>query len=558
MIMKKPWNTLKAWIEILLITLTIFGCTKGPEEKYKKILNLSMSSEISTLDPANSYDGISAQIVYQVLETLYEYDYEQRPFILKPLLAESFPIISKDKKKYTFKIRPGILYQEDPCFHGKKRFLVAQDFVNQIKRLAYLPTKSSGFWLFEGKIKGIEAFRKEAGSDFEKFKNLKIEGIKIENENTFSIELTKPFPQILNAFSMSFTSPIPMEAIEYYKNDFSTKTIGTGPFLVEKLNLQGDTVLIRNPNYHNSAPDFEKIHFHLIKEDQPRWLNFLSKKLDILQIPVDNFPNIIDEKTADLKEEFKIKKIKLVKEQSFTYWWLSFNMKDPLLGGNKLLRLAIAHGIDRDKYITLFTNGLGIPANSIIPTGIKGHSNNSLPYKYDLKKAKELLKMAGYPDGKKLPPIKLDTRSTDTKSRQKAEFIKKNLEAIGIKVNIQTNTFPAYLSKAKEGNLQFFFDGWTMDYPDAENSLSLLIKKNFPPGPNASFYDNTEFDKLFENYLTSPNDENYILKMEKLVNEDLPWIMLYYDQKAILVSTKVKNFIPSDFVNNYLKYLKMD
>lgn len=530
-----------------------WSCSKSEKQDNDsaKTLNLALSSEVSTIDPANSYDGISAQIVYQVYETLFEYDYNKRPYTLKPLLAADFPSVSKDKTKYTFKIKPGVFYHDAPCFKGKPRSLKAQDFINQIKRLAFLPTKSSGFWLVEGKIKGIDKFREVAGSNFEKFKSLEVEGLKVIDENTFSIELLKPYPQIFYALSMSFTAPLPIEAIEFYKNDFSTNPVGTGPFFVQKLNLLGDTILIKNPKYHGPLPDFEKVHFHLIKEDQPRWLNFLSKKIDITQIPVDNYPNVVD-KTGTLNEEFKKKGITLFKEPSFTYWWLSFNMNDPLLGKNKYLRLSIAHAINRERLIQLFTNGLGIPANSIIPIGVKGHSENLLPFSYDPDTARLLLQKAGFPGGRGLPPIKLDTRSTDTKTRQRAEFIKSDLESIGIKVIIQTNTFPGFLTKAKEGNLQFFFDGWTMDYPDAENSLALLIKKNFPPGPNASFYNNQEFEKLFLLY----QNDGVIEKMEKLVFEDLPWIMLYYDQKAILIQDKIKNYVPSDLINNYLKYLK--
>ncbi len=556
MISTKHYPTLKIISKIFIFTLIIFfGCSKKINNEVKT-LNLALSSEVSTIDPANSYDGVSGQIVYQTLEPLYEYDYIKRPYTLKPLLADGFPTISKDKKKYTFKIKPGIFYNDNPCFGGKKRSLRAQDFINQIKRLAFLPTKSSGFWLFQGKIVGIDKFREMAGTDFEKFKTLEVEGLKVINEYSFSIELLKPYPQILYAFSMSFTVPLPIEAIEFYKNDFSTNSVGTGPFFLKEFHLTGDSILLKNRNYHGPLPEFEKIHYHLIKEDQPRWLNFLSKKLDIIQIPVDNFSNVIDSKTGNLNEDFRKKGISLFKEPSFTYWWLSFNMKDPLLGKNKNLRLSIAHAINRKKLIDLFTNGLGIPANSIIPFGVLGHSQNALPFKYDPDTARLLLKKAGFPEGRGLPPIKLDTRSTSTKARQQAEFIKKELEEIGIKINIQTNTFPSFLTKAKEGNLQFFFDGWTMDYPDAENSLALLTKKNFPPGPNASFYENKYFEKLFQEYDTSNEKNNLIENMEKIVFEDLPWIMLYYDQRATLIHDKVKNFIPSDLINNSLKYLK--
>ena len=86
---------------IIISSLLLFSCKK---EGDPNTLNVSISGEISTLDPANSYDTISASIVYQGYEQLFEYHYLKRPYTLQPLLAESLPLIEDGGKKYTIKI----------------------------------------------------------------------------------------------------------------------------------------------------------------------------------------------------------------------------------------------------------------------------------------------------------------------------------------------------------------------------------------------------------------------------------------------------------------------
>ena len=209
----------------------------------------------------------------------------------------------------------------------------------------------------------------------------------------------------------------------------------------------------------------------------------MSKKIDYLSIPKDNFSTVINY-TGDLKNEFKEKGIGIQISPTQTYWWLGFNMNDSLLGKNKNLRLAVAHAIDIDRMIKVFTNNTALKANSIYPPSVFGYSaDQKVGFKYDLELAKSYLNKAGYPDGKNLPEIVFDARSSRTTSRQMAEFVKSELKKIGMNIKIQLNTFPAFLQKARKGELQFWHDGWAMDYPDAENTLQLLYSKNTPPGP---------------------------------------------------------------------------
>ena len=195
-----------------LIIFLVFSCDDSTKLKRKSI-NVALTTNVSTLDPAVSYDTVSAEVIYQIHETLYEYDYLIRPYHLKPLLAEDLPLIDDNGLKYTIKIKKNIQYHASSAFKGKTRYLKAQDFINQIKRLAFKQTKSNGWWLFDGKIKGLNDFRNAVDSDLKVFFNHQVEGLQAPDDHTLVIQLTKPYPQLLFALAMAFTTPIPEEVI---------------------------------------------------------------------------------------------------------------------------------------------------------------------------------------------------------------------------------------------------------------------------------------------------------------------------------------------------------
>jgi oligopeptide transport system substrate-binding protein len=564
---------------LALLLLVLASCTKNSNRSDQ--INISLSGDISTLDPANCYDTVCYPPIAQVYEPLFEIEYLKRPYTVRPLIAEGLPVISKDRLKYTFKIKKGIKYHDSDVL-PKGREVKAQDFINQIKRLAFQGTRSQGFWLVDQKIKGLNQWRDKVGTDLNLFFSEQIEGISAPDEYTLVIELLRPYPQLLWGMAMTFTVPVPEEAIKATQNDLRQKFVGTGPYIITNYNPSQEVVLKKNEAYLTSTypsqgdryahengllkdagarlPFVKNVRFTVMEETQTEWLNFMSKKIDMVNLMKDQYPLAL---TAEgkLKSEITDKNIHLQASPTLIYWWISFNMKDPIVGKNLNLRKAIAHGVNIDKYIELFTYNIAQKANSIYPPGIAGYLPSSdLPYKYDLNLAKEFLKKAGYPEGKGLTKLVYDVRGTDTRKRQMGEFIQQELRNLGIEVEVRLNTFPAFLEKSRSGELQFWQGGWVMDYPDAENVLQLLTSASLPPGPNSSQFSNPEYDKMFNELRElEDGDRKFTLmkKMEDIVNEDLPWVMQYYSRNYLLYHDHLKNFRYSDIIYNNVKYLKV-
>ena len=566
---------------LLALLLTIVACTKGGNKS--DTLEVSLPGEISTIDTASCFDTTCAVPVSQAYEPMFEFDYFKRPFSLRPLLAQNMPEISADKLKYTFKIKPGIKYHPAE-FLPQGRVVKAQDFINQIKRLAFAGTLTSrGFWLFDGKVKGLNEWKDKVQSDLNKFFSESVSGLSAPDDQTLVIDLTAPYPQLIYAMALNFTAPMPEEAIRAFNNDFSQKMVGTGPFIMTNFNATQGVDFIKNDDYINSIypsdgdrwaqergmlkdagaklPFVQKVRLVVIKEAQTDWLNFLKKKIDLINLTKDHFQVALTPE-GKLKDEIAQQNIDLQVTPTLSYWWLAFNLKDSVIGKNLNLRKAIAHAIDMDKYIQLFTYNTAQKANSIYPPGIPGYNpGNDLPYKYDLKLAKEYLAKAGFPDGKGLPVLKFDIRGSDTRRRQMGEYIQQELRNINVQVEIIINTFPGFLEKARKGQLQFWQGGWVLDYPDAENVLQLLSEMNLPPGQNSFNFVNKDFEKKFQeaSHLEDGNRKFELMnKMEDIVNEELPWVMQYYSRHYVLTHKHLKNYMHSDIIYNNLKYLKLE
>jgi ABC-type transport system substrate-binding protein len=573
--------------------LALPACNRREDDGNLLVFHGYQEDDMKTWDPANAYDVISLDIAPHVYETLYQYAYLSETYKVQPLLAADLPKYSADRLTLTIPLKHGVKFQDDPCFketNGKGRELKAQDFIYAWKRLALPSLESQGWWIFDGKIAGVNAFHdklvKTAKADLPKAFADPIEGFKALDDYTIQIKLTKPYPQLQYVLAMTFTAPIAHEQVAAYADENGNlieHPVGTGPFVMKEWARGRRVVLERNPNFHpdfyptegtveyrkkgmladagKPVPFLDRIVWDVVKEAQPRWLNFMKGNLDIIIIPKDNFNQAIGN-DGQLTPELAAKGVHLNVDTGVAFYYISFNMKDKLIGANKFLRQAMSAAIDRDKWIEIFTNGTGKKMVNCLPPGIADRPGNSrIKYDYNLAQAKELLKKAGYPEGKGLPVINFDLRGADSVNRQYGEFFAQQWAAIGIRLNPIYNTFPAYLEKAKQGNLQVSYGGWSMDYPDAENVYQLLYGPNMSPGPGEANYDNPALNKLYEQIAVSesgPARSELIRAAEDIVQEDVPWAMGYYYSEYTVSQPWVLNYRGSEIISNKYKFYRIN
>ncbi|MDH4468127.1 MAG: ABC transporter substrate-binding protein [Bacteriovoracaceae bacterium] len=575
---------MKHFFFLFLTLVFTSSCTK--EKKSDQLLHLGLPDDPSKWDTALSGDQISHEILSQIYEAPYQYHYLKTQFIVVPLLAADLPVFSEDGLKATIKFKPNIFYHTlHPALQGKKRAVTSKDFEFAIKRVAFIPSASPGLFLIDGRIKGIEEWQKTVGNDWKKIQTTPMEGLKTPDDLTLEISLSRPYPVLAHVLSMLFFAPIPAETLSEQEQYFRNKDdVGTGPYVLATNNPGLEIILKKNGDYREdffpaqSEADGEYvggtfadsagkkvplnagIHYHVYKQDQANWFQFLKGNTLGSGIPKDFMAAVLDSDNK-LKPEYQKQNFQLRLNTSLSQVWVGINMKHPILGKNKKLREALAYSLDRMDFINKFTHGMGIPAKGIMPVSILKSQGADMPELiYDLEKAKKLLAEAGYPEGKGLPSFNYDIRSTTAEARQQAEWFQIQWKKIGVNLNIVANSFGAYIEKAKKEQLELFLDIWGLDYPAAENVTQLLYSKNFPPGSNVAYYSNSEVDRLHE-ALSSESDPDkaheLIKQITAQVYEDLPWIPLFTSRGFFLLSPKIRNYRPSTMFYNRLKYWEL-
>lgn len=563
---------------ICLVTIVgaVYYVNKNKNKKEKQEVNVVIFDPIKSFDPAVAFTDDSLKVMGQALETLYQYHYLKRPFEAIPLLASELPEISEDGKTYKIKIKENILYHNHNKDLPQGRTVKAQDFVWQIKRLAFAPVQSNGAWLFEGKIKGFNEFSKFVGNDYEKFLNTDLEGVRALDDHTLEIELVRPEPNLIYFLAMTFTSPVPMELIKRFSNNLDKVLVGSGPFYIEKITPKGyfmkqfehfheEYYPSSGDRYANTEdllsaskerlPFLERLNFLLFSDEETAWEEFRAGNVDLINVP-KKYLNEVANSNSDLMQKFNEDGIQVKHFSKQTTRWFGFNMNDPITGANKNLRLAIAHAIDPEKYVEVITNNTNLKANSIFNPSIPGYRpDHTLKYGFDINKAKDFFQKSGYKPGELT--LTYSTRGKLKIHFEEAAFMKSSLEKLGINLDIEPLEFSEFLKKGRSGQLQLWTDNWIYDYPDAENLLQLLITRNHP-GINKSGFSNIRVDDLYQQLSQTLDKEkryNIMYEIENIVEEEIPWVMLMYESTYMVQSSKIKNFRKSFFIRNHFKYI---
>lgn len=572
---------MKTTILIPLVLFLLTACTKGRDSGVKEFYHFS-PERIASFDPIQVSDTYSAEQTGKVYEGLFEFHPFKRPYVLVPNLAESMPEVSKDNLTYTFQLKKGVRFQDDPAFpEGKGRELTADDLIYSLKRLADPKLLAKGWWLLDERIEGLNTWREKYADAQATNYQEEVSGLKKIDSHTVAIKLTKPFPQLLYALAMSQTFIVAKEAVEHYGTEFLNHPVGTGPYIL-KTNNPNRLVFERNPNFREKLypsegepgdaeagllkdagkklPLLDRIIVDIIVESQPRWMNFRKGRLDLMNIPNDNFQQAIGE-DQNLRPELQELGMILSIHPMLDVTYIAFNHELALFK-NKKLRRAMSLAYNRELENKLFYQSTGLLAQGPIPPGLAGYDKDLVnPWvKHDLTKARQLLKEAGYPDGKGLPEITLDTTSS-TQARQQSEYFARNMAELGIKIKVNVNTWPELVKKVHNNQHQLYPMGWLGDYPDAQNFLSLLYCPNKNPGSNGANYCNPEFDKLFEkaNLLQdSPERTALYEKMNAIAADDVPWLFALHRTRHYVRQGWVKNYKYMEFNHTQFQYLDVD
>ena len=545
--------------QFFLVGLLLLGIgsataqTRAPE----KVLRYAFEIAETGFDPAQLSDAYSRIATENMFDALYSYDYLARPAKVVPNVALGMPLISADFRSYTIKLKPGIYFADDPAFGGKKRELTAYDFAYSYKRIYDPKTKSQLYSdLEEEKLVGMEELRREAekpGASFNYEKE--VEGIRALDRYTIQFKLQEPRPRFIHSLAdSSIVGAVAREVVEKYGDKIMEHPVGTGPFKLDQWVRSSKMTFVRNPNFREAYWDAEppaddarsqaiykqlkgkriplvdRVEISIIEEIQPRWLSFLSNDHDFLMYLPNAFSYqaIPNNRVAPnlAKRGITMERVP-APDVTVTY----FNMEDPVVGGytadKVALRRAIALAYNSEEEIRLPRRNQAIPAQGPMQPTTYGYDPKfkTEMSEFNRARAAALLDMYGFvdrdgdgwrdlPDGK---PLLLQYSTTPTASdRELNQIWKKNMDAMGIRIEFKTGKWPEHLKAARAGKLMMWGLGYSASSPDGAGALGLAYGPGKGEG-NLARFENTEFDRLYEKQQLMADGPERLAIMQHLV-----------------------------------------
>ena len=522
-----------AWILLPVLTLTMVACGAAGEGggggAGGKLT--VFGDDPPTLDPALTGDTASSQYVMEIYSGLVTLNQKLQ---IVPDIAESWEI-SGDGKTYTFKLRRGAK------FHNGRE-VKAQDFQYSIERAADPKTGSHTADTYIGDIRGVHD--KLAG------KAKSLDGVKVMDDYTLSLELESPRFYFLAKMTYPTAMLVAKENVESGSN-WMDKPIGTGPFKMKEWKKGERIVLSKNADFYNESAKLDEVTVLLAGGNAMTM--YENDEVDISPVGIRDIERIKDP-SHQLNKEFVV-------APNLDIWYIGFNVEQPPFDDSRV-RQAFNHAVDKDKLIKVVLNDLHQRADGIIPPGMPGYNPAVRGLKFDVDRAKQLLRESKYAGN--LPPITFTIPSSATTVDPVTEAIVEMWKTnMGVEVKIQQVEWATFLGDIKrnptankKNRYQIYELGWSADYPDPQDFVYILFHSKSLDNNGA--YGNPEVDKLLDQARGESNNERR-LKLyqdaEQLIVNDAGWVPLYHAKAYQLVKPRIQGYVPAPMSIPQYKYI---
>lgn len=363
-----------------------------------------------------------------------------------------------------------------------------------------------------------------------------IKSVDVVDPKTIRVNLTQQFAPLPSVMAMFCAAILPADLVKASDaKDFDVttawKTRGTGAYYVEGWKKGDPVVLKRNPNYWNGTPAVSEVRIEYIPDDNTRILKLQGGEDDIIDfVPLSQLAAVGSQPN--------------LKSQAFTIAQMTFlmlnNEKKPL--DDKKVRQALNYATDKDAIIKTVYFGQAKFANAPIPPGM--FQSKDLPgYKFDLDKAKQLMKDSSSPNGFTLD---MQVRSGNADFANVATIVKDQWSKIGVNVNIQNLETSVVRTNYRAGNYQSMPSAWTNDM----NDPSQIVNYEMRGGPNTQFaYWTRYFNQALNDQITKADLELDQTKrgamygdIQKTFMDDAPIVWLAYTPATAAWQSYVQGF----------------
>jgi ABC-type transport system substrate-binding protein len=418
------------------------GPRRDPAGTYRRPLG----NEPATLDPARIVDVYGLSVAQQIFDGLVRFD---QTLTIMPSLAQ-FWRSSRDGLTWTFTLRKGVRFH-----HGRE--VTADDVVFSLTRILDPRLKSGAADLF-GVIKGAADYREGRAKT--------VAGLTALDRHTVQIVLEEAFGGFASLLAVRHASIVPRDLVEHDPERFGTAPSGTGAFRFERWDRGKEIVLSAYRDHFDGPPGLARVVYRLFAGDPSDAIyeEFQRGGLEDSPLPVKNYRAAV----GDARWVH-------VKRPMFSVRFYGFNTRVKPLDDRRV-RQALIHALDRAQLIDELSHGRFALARGVIPPGTLGFNPKLSGYSYDPARARDLLRAAGYPDGRGLPPIEIWSSVKNDPVMREHEIVRRAFEAIGVRTDFRyLQDWPQYSKKLAAGECPMFLYAWFADVPDPDNFIGKLF-----------------------------------------------------------------------------------
>ncbi|HEY3177148.1 MAG TPA: ABC transporter substrate-binding protein [Candidatus Polarisedimenticolia bacterium] len=501
-------SSLGAWtvLPLLLGSLLLASCHSAEAIPAASTVRLRLAQDPITLDPALATDQHSIAVVSQIFDGLVEFD--PADLSVRPALAERWEI-SDNGLRYTFHLRP------EARFHNGHP-VTAEDVAFSFRRVLSPATKSNRQWVLSA---------------------LAPDRIRVIDERILELTLLRPFAPLLTMLCLEAASIVPRDVYGAPGSSPERQPVGAGPFLLESW-VPGERITLRRFASSSAADPrlVGRVVYRIIGSEATALEEYLSGGIDI-----------DDEIPSGRRRELGSKlagEYRRWAQPAIAY--LGFNHRAAPFAGNRALRQAFNHAVDKAYICDVLNEGKDVPAGGVLPRGVPGYDPGLIGYPYDPERARALLAEAGYPAGRGLPEIVLYYNTSESQ-RRIMERVQINLAGIGVKIRLKSLDPAALMKSLEAGEPAFFRMAWLSETPDPDSFLTpVLHSASGPAEGNFARYSNPEFDRLIDR-ARGTGDARQRMEMyreaQRIAVEDACWVFLYFYGDEALVAPRVQGLV---------------
>lgn len=460
--------------------------------------------------PSDTTESEGSEVLAAIFAPLVRYD-ENKRVVME--VAES--ITSRDNTLWTIKLKKGYTWH-----NGEP--LVAQNYVDAWNFAANQENAQSANYFF-ARIKGYADLNPGEGKPV---RVKEMSGLRVIDDTTFTVELTKPFSQFATMLGYTAFYPLPKAAFDAkgkVTEEYAKKPIGQGYFQMDRPYAKGtdQTIdLTRYERYPGRKPSFRKLQFKIYTSTETAWNDVQAGNTDIIdQLPT----SAIAGARAALGDRF-------INQPDAGIAYIGFPLKYNKTYQDVRIRRAISMAIDRKTITEEIFSGTTAPADDFINPLLAGYRPGACAAcAYDPAQARRL-----YAEAKGPKRLELGYNA-DGGHKEWIEAVANNLRAnLGIEVTVRPfEKFQGILDALDARRYSGMFRmGWAIDYPSVENYLTPIFSTGAAKtGSNYAGYANPEFDALLEKGDTAATPEEslkYYQQADDLLIKDLPYIPVYF------------------------------